>query len=112
MIPERLASEWRVGQLGISDEALGGVGVKPKQEWDEKMVSVPKCFVRLLSDFDVGGSEHHEHAEQHNMPCYATSLRVVYLHCALGSYLVPFNIEEATHVSEVSRKWLLDAHLT
>lgn len=76
------------------------------------MVGVPKSFVRLLSNFDMGGSEHHEHAEKHDVPCYATRLCVVYLDCALGSYLVPFDVEKAAHVSEVSERCKLATYLT
>jgi len=76
------------------------------------VVGVPEGLVRLLSDLDMGGSEHHEHAKQHDVPCYATRLRVVYLNCALGSYLVPLNVEEAAHISKESGRCTLATYLT
>lgn len=112
MIPEGLASKWRVGQLAISYEALGSVRVQSEEEWDEEVVCVPKGFVRLLSDFDMGGGEHHEHAEQHDVPCDATRLRVMYLDCAFVSYLVPFHVKKAAHVSRASGRRTLAAYLT
>lgn len=102
MVPERLASEWRKGQRRVSDETLGRVGVKPEKKWNEQVMGVPKGLVGLLSYLDVGGSEHHKHAKEHDMPCYATRLCVVYLNCALRSDLVPFNVEETSHVSDAS----------
>lgn len=75
-------------------------------------MGVPECFVRLLSDLYMGGGKHHEHAEQHDMPCYATRLCVMYLNCALRSYLIPFHIEEAAHISEASGTYILATYLT
>ncbi len=75
-------------------------------------MGVPERFVRLLSDLDMGGGKHHEHAEQHDVPCYATRLRVMYLDCALRSNLVPFHIEEAAHISEASGTNILVTYLT
>ena len=100
MIPEGRAGERRVRKLGVPDEASGGMGVESEKERDKQMVSIPECFVGLLADSYVRGSEHHKHAEEHDMTRYAPDLGVVYLHCCLRSYLVSFNIEEAVYLSE------------
>ena len=99
MIPEGRAGERRVRKVGVPDEASGGMGVEGEKERDKEVVGVPECFVGLLPDSNVGGGEHHEHAKEHDMTRYAPDLGVVYLHCCLGSYLVPFNVEEASYVS-------------
>ena len=100
MIPEGRTGERGVRKLRVADEASGGMGIEGEKERDKEVVGVPECFVRLLADSDVGGREHHEHAEQHYVTGYAAGLSVVYLHCCLRSYLVPFNIKEASYVSE------------
>lgn len=95
MVPERISSKRRIRLLAVTDEAACGMSVEGEEERDEEMVGIPKGFVRLLSYFDVGGGEHQEHTEEHDMPSDATGLCVMNLNRALRSYLVPFNIEEA-----------------
>lgn len=80
MVPEGLASKWRVGFGGIADEALGSVGIEGKEEWYEEVVGVPERFIGLLADPGMGGSEHHEHAEKHNVTGDTASLGVVYFY--------------------------------
>lgn len=75
------------------------MGIESEKERDEEVVGVPKCFIGLLADSNVGGGVHHEHTEEHDMARDAPGLGVVYLYCCLGSYLVSFNIKEAIYVN-------------
>ena len=63
VVPEGRPGERRVRKLGVPDEASSGMGVEGEEERDKEVVGVPECFVRLLADSNVGGGEHHEHAE-------------------------------------------------
>ena len=71
------------------------MGVKPEKEDNEEMMSIPKCFIALLSDSHMSRCEHHKHTKHHDMACDATSLGVVYLYCSFRTHLISLNIEEA-----------------
>lgn len=81
MLPIQLSGEWRISLCGIAHETSNRVGVQAQQEWDEEVVSVPERFVGLLSDTVVGSCVHEQHAKQHDMTRYTTSISVVDLHC-------------------------------
>lgn len=113
MVPKRLASERRVGERGVTHETLRGVGIKSQEERDKQVVCVPECLVRLLSNFNVGGCEHHQHTEQHDVPCDTSRLSIVYLNCALRPYLMPLNIEKAIQrISEGKKRLHGSTYLT
>jgi hypothetical protein len=76
------------------------VGVHSQQKWNEQVVSVPKCFERLLANLGMGSCVHQHHAQQHNVTRDTTSLGVMDLDGSHGSNLCPFNIEEAVFISE------------
>ena len=66
------------------------------------MVGVPECLIGLFANIGVGSSEHHKHAEEHDMARNAACLGIVYLYCCLRSYLISLNIEEAGNISKRS----------
>ena len=63
------------------------------------MVGVPKGLVGLLPYLGMGGGEHKEHAQEHNMTCNAACLRVMYLYCCFLPDLASFDIKKATLIS-------------
>ena len=93
--PERRAGKGRVRFNTIPDEATRGVGVQGEEKWDEEMVGVPESLIRLLADADVSRREHHKHAEEHDMSCYAAGFGVMDFHSRYRSYLVSLYVEEA-----------------
>jgi hypothetical protein len=92
--PEGLASKRRKGILGISNEAVGCVGVHSQQEGDEEVMCVPERFERLLAYAVMGRGVHEENTQQHDMASDATRLRIVDLHGGFRPNLVPLDIEE------------------
>lgn len=62
MTPEVLSRKRRVRLYAVSDETTSRVSVHGQQEWDEKMVRIPECFVALLSDLRMSSGEHEKHA--------------------------------------------------
>lgn len=58
------------------------------------MVRIPKCLKGLLTNLCVCGCVHEKHAEEHDMPCYSSSLSVVDLDCGNGANLRLFDVEE------------------
>ncbi|KAB8446195.1 hypothetical protein FH972_025177 [Carpinus fangiana] len=94
VVPEGAAGKRRVGLEGIADEAAGGVGVHGKQERNEEVMGVPKGLIGLLADLGVGGGEHEEHAEEHDMAGDAAGLGVVDLDCSFAADLVALDVEE------------------
>lgn len=95
VVPEVGAVERGVGMGAVADEALGGVGVEADEEGDEEVMGVPEGLEGLLPDFGMRGGVHHQHAEEHDVPCDATSLSVVDADGSVRSDLSPFDIEEA-----------------
>lgn len=61
MGPEVLFVERRVVVNSVTDEAIGSMCIHAEQEWDEKMMGVPKCFERLLSYPVMGCGVHQKH---------------------------------------------------
>lgn len=45
----------------VTDEAAGGMCVKPDHEEEGEVVSIPERFETLLADFVVCGGIHQEH---------------------------------------------------
>lgn len=63
-------------------------------------MGVPECFVGLLTHLVVGCRIHQQHAEEHNVTCYATCLGVVDIEGCLWTKLVLLDIVEVDVVSE------------
>ncbi len=92
--PEIGSRERRIWCGGVSNEAVGGVGVHTQQERDEEMVSVPESLVGLLADLVMSSGVHQQHAEKHDVSCDATSLSVVNLNRRFRTKLSSLNVEE------------------
>lgn len=112
VVPKRRAGERGEGFLGVAHEAAGCVGVEGEKERDEEVMGVPERFVRLLPDFGMGGGEHQQHTEEHDMSRNATGFRVVYLHRRHGSQFVPFHVEKAVFPSVFGWHGNCKTHLT
>jgi hypothetical protein len=98
--PEDLASKWREWLGSVTDETSRCMSIHAEQERNEEMMSVPERLKRLLPDPMVCSGVHHEHAEQHDVPSDAASLRVVNLDSCFGASLECLNVEEASHVNK------------
>jgi hypothetical protein len=55
---------------------------------------IPKSLIRLLTYLMVRRRKHEQHAQQHDMACYATSLRIMNLHRTDRADLVFLDVEE------------------
>lgn len=97
MVPEIVTSEWREGVRGVSNEASSGVGVEPKHEGDEQVVSVPERLKGLLTNLGMGGRVHEEHTKKHDVAGDASCLGVMDLERCLLADLGYFNVEEAAN---------------
>ena len=99
MSPEWLTCERRERLYRVPDETAGRMSIQSKQERDEQMVSVPKCFVGLLPYLRMSCGEHEQHAEEHDVACNAAGLSVMNLYCSSRSDLISLHIKEAMKVS-------------
>jgi len=70
------------------------MSIHAQQEWDEKVVRVPKRLKRLLSYPVVSGRVHQEHAEKHDMSSNSARLRVMNLYRSFWADLGLFDVEE------------------
>lgn len=68
--------------------------VHGEEEWDEQVMRVPKCLIALLPNLCMSRRVHEQHAQQHDMPSNATSLRIVNLHGRFRSDHRALDIEE------------------
>ena len=66
-----------IGLDGIADETAGCVAVKGEHEEKSKVVGVPERLEALATDLVMGGREHDEHDQQHEVTSDATWLFVV-----------------------------------
>ena len=94
MCPKVLSCKGRVRIGRVAHEAACCVGIHSEEEWDKKVMSVPKRLKGLLSDFGVGGCIHQKHAQKHNVAGDTTSLSIVYLDCRLWSDLRLLHVVE------------------
>ena len=97
--PKVCVVEWRKWLRRVTNETAGSVRVHTKQEWDEKMVGVPKGFERLLSNPVVSSGIDEKHAQQHDMSGNTTSFGIVDLQRNLRTHLGPLHVEKAAQVS-------------
>lgn len=104
MLPERVASKRREWLRCVSHEAPCSVCIHREKEYYEKVMSIPECFIRLLTDLLVRSRIHQEHAEQHDMAGDAACLGIVYLNGGFGSDLVSFDVEKAKLISPSDRQ--------
>lgn len=70
------------------------MGVERKEKGNEKVVRIPECLKRLLTDAMVSGGIHHHHAEEHDMTRNTPGLGKMDLNRAVVANIVLFDIEE------------------
>lgn len=58
------------------------------------MVRIPKGLKGLLANLCMCSCVHENHAKEHDMSCYATSLGVMDLECGFRANLCLFDVEE------------------
>ena len=99
MIPEPLPRKGTDRVHGIAHEASRRMRVHGQKEGDEQMMRIPEGLIALLPDLRVRGRVHKQHAQQHDVACYAAGLGVVDLHRRLRSNHRALDVEEVDVVT-------------
>lgn len=94
VVPEQISRKRRVGLGCISHEATGSVSVHGQQEGNEQVMGVPEGLVGLSTDLGVGGGEHQQHAQHHDVAGDTARLSIMDLHRGLRPQLVLLDVEE------------------
>lgn len=94
MVPEILSSEGGERLSGITDEAVGSMGVHAQQERNEQMMGVPESLERLLADLCVRSRVDQKHAEQHDVASNTTGLGIMDFKGNFGTDLGSLDIVE------------------
>ena len=94
VVPEWTPCERTVRVHAIPNETPGGMCIHGQKERYKQMMRIPKRLVTLLSYLRMRRGEYEQHAQQHDMPSDAASLRVMYLHRRLGSDHGSLHVEE------------------
>jgi hypothetical protein len=99
MLPVVFTVEYVIRLDGVAHEATRAMCPGCEEEDDEESMAPLECFERLLADLEVCEGVNYYHAEEHDVPSYATGLGVVYLHGFLGAKIVFFNEVETANFS-------------
>jgi hypothetical protein len=92
MIPEIGAVKGTIRLCGVADKASRRMSIQRQNKNEGEMMSIPKRFECLLSQWCMRCSVHQEHAEQHDMSGNSTCLGIMYLESRYWSRTDRFDV--------------------